>query len=132
MPPLTNRERAQAHEKLIANLYDGRQTKQSGGGDKEKGDVRGKPNQVRMGEILFECKTTGQPGRPSSTTLLKQFEKVSKEAAQEGRQPAMSLQYYVPDSINADKNGYVTFTLRLSTDDAEWIENSSWGELDGD
>lgn len=121
-----NKDRSLCHEDLIASLYGGLRTSNSGADVTDPGDVRVKNGQIREGQFLFECKTTGYPGKPANNTILKQFLKVADEAYQEGRQPAMSLQYFCPDTPLADSNGYVTFTLRLSTDDVNWIENSTW------
>ena len=122
----TVKDRSVRHEQLIATLYGGNRTSNSGADITDLGDVRIKDNQVREGQFLFECKTTGEPGKPSKSVLLKQFTKVADEAMQEGRQPAMSLQFFDPENPLADINGYVTFTMRLSVDDAAWIGSSTW------
>lgn len=124
--PGSNKDRSIKHEALISSLYGGLRTSNSGADITDLGDVRVKKGQIREGHFLFECKTTGYPGKPANNVILKQFIKVADEAYQEGRQPAMSLQYFFPDCPLADRDGYVTFTLRLSTDDVNWIENSTW------
>ena len=120
----TNKDRSIRHEQLIATLYGGNRTSNSGAHIADLGDVRVKHGQVRESQFLFECKTTGSPGKPAKSTLLNQFTKVADEAAQEGRQPAMSLQFFAPDNPLASNDGYVTFTLRLSTDDVELVRKA--------
>lgn len=120
----TGKDRSIRHEQLIADLYGGLRTSNSGAHITDLGDVRIKGHQVRDWQFLFECKTTGEPGKPSKSALLKQFTKVADEAYQEGRQPAMSLQFFDPENPLAANNGYVTFTLRLSTDDVEWVRKA--------
>jgi hypothetical protein len=119
----TNKDRSIRHEQLIATLYGGNRTSNSGAHIADLGDVRVKQGD-RESQFLFECKTTGSPGKPAKSVLLNQFTKVAEEAAQEGRQPAMSLQFFAPDNPLAANDGYVTFTLRLSTDDVELVRKA--------
>lgn len=95
------------HEEFIAKYYDGRRSESSGGADHDQGDVRDY-------RTLFECKAARPARKP---TLVKQFEKVADEAWSEGREPAVALRYYWPDSPLADHRGFIDFSVRLVRDD---------------
>lgn len=49
--------------------------------------------------------------------VLKEFEKIAKEAYAEGLDPALALRYFAPDSILADVNGFVDLIVRTVGDD---------------
>lgn len=100
------------HENHVADVYHGRRSASSGAADNDNGDVRAKYD-------LFECKLTGKPGKPSRSTLLKQFTKVAEEAFLEGRQPAVALRFFDPTNILADPQGWIDLVVRTLDDDAE-------------
>lgn len=105
--------RSVEHETFIARLYSGHRSRSSGAADTDAGDVR-----VKVEGTLFECKTTGEPGKPKSTKIIKEMEKIRLEAYEEGREPALALRYFNPDSSLADINGYVDLVVRLAHEDA--------------
>lgn len=80
----------------------------------DKGDVR-----VASSRTIFECKLTGEPGKPKHTTLLGQMEKVADEAWAENKEPAMALRIFNPESPLSGVDGWVDFTVRLTRLDAE-------------
>lgn len=103
-------------EDYVAAQYGGKRSASSGASVTDQGDVR-----VLSSDTLFECKgkfgeRTGE--KPVRSTLLKEFEKIADEAWAEGKDPAMALRFYKPDSILADSKGYVDLTVRLLADDA--------------
>jgi hypothetical protein len=105
---------SQEHEDYIARLYGGRRSPSSGGQAHDAGDVRTK-------ETLFECK--GKFGervgaKPVKSTLVDQFEKITDEAYEGMREPAVTLRFYMPDSKLADGQGFVDLVVRLAQDDA--------------
>lgn len=104
-------------EEHVAKLYGGRRSASSGASPTDLGDVR-----VEAEDTLFECKGTfGElTGKnPCRSTLVTQFEKVADEAWQGGKEPAMALRFYMPDSPLADKRtGMVDLSVRLLRDDA--------------
>ena len=104
------KDRSIAHEDWIARLYGGRRTSNSGANDLDPGDVR-------TAKTLFECKTTGEPGKPSKSSLLRIFTKIADEAYGEGLEPALALQFYDPENVLANDKGWVNLTVRLSEDD---------------
>lgn|SRR5208282_2836911 len=111
-------------EEYIASMYQGRRSKSSGGAGHDQGDVR-------SNDVLYECKFTGSPANPlkAMPKLLKEFEKVTKEAFSEAREPAMCLRFYEPRSILADVDGWVDLTVRCTRSDAErekWWRQWLW------
>lgn len=94
-------------EDRIAALYEGRRSASSGAADNDQGDVR-------CPRLLIECKMT--MGKPPA--WLKDFEKVTQEAYSEGREPVMAFRFYKPESVLADREGYIDLTVRRSVDDA--------------
>src|SRR5437660_10388766 len=82
------------HEERIARAYKGKRSASSGAAAHDQGDVR-------CPLLLIECKMKGSPATPlkRKPTLIKEFEKIAKEAWSEGREPAIALRYYDPDSI---------------------------------
>jgi hypothetical protein len=51
--------------------------------------------------------------------LLRQLEKIAQEAWEQGLDPMLALRYYDPDSILADKDGWIDLTVRRAVDDAD-------------
>lgn len=109
----TKKYRSNEHERFIASLYAGKRSPSSGAALHDNGDVR-----VVADETLFECKTTGEPGKEARSSLVKHMDKVADEAWEEGLEPAVALRFYMPDSLVADNKGYVDLTVRLARDDA--------------
>lgn len=103
------------HEDHIAKLFHGERSPSSGAAEHDGGDVR-------SDYILIECKMTGNPGAAASKPLpkfVREFEKIAKEAWEEGRTPMLALRYWSPDSVLAGPNGWVDLTLLLATDMAD-------------
>lgn len=108
MAPRGSRKRLSVdHEEAIARAYGGKRSPSSGGAAHDYGDVRC-PDQ------LIECKATMQETKPK---VLKEFEKIAVEAYAEGREPALALRYFAPDSILADTDGWVDLMVRRVADD---------------
>ena len=102
------------HEDWIAHKYGGNRSPSSGGAGHDAGDVRcydeyGRPS------LLIECKMTMAKTRPK---ILKEFEKIAKEAWAEGRDSALALRYFAPESILADTDGWVDLIVRRVGDDS--------------
>jgi hypothetical protein len=95
------------HEEHIARLYGGKRSPSSGGAGHDNGDVR-------CPTLLVECKAT-MNARPK---VLKEFEKIAKEAYAEGRTPALALRYFAPESILADVGGWVDLIVYNVRDDS--------------
>lgn len=104
----------QEHEKFIAKLYGGERTKSSGSGVKQKGDVR-----IETDREVVECKYTDNQDGQRKPRLVTVMEKVSQEAYEEGKDPAIALRWYMPDSTLANSDGMVDLVVRLAKDDAE-------------
>jgi Holliday junction resolvase len=94
------------HEDFIARVYGGVRSPSSGGAGNDCGDVRTKNS-------LFECKATTK----SQSKILKEFEKVTKEAYSEGREPRLALRYFAPESILANLDGWVDLIVRTVEND---------------
>ncbi len=115
------------HEEFVASQYGGKRSNSSGGAAHDQGDVR-----VNHGgdATLIECK--GQFGlrtssKPTRSTLVSQMEKIADEAWSEGKEPAIALRYYIPESPLADNYGYVDLMVRLLKDDVarcDWLVGS--------
>lgn len=120
----TTRFYSDLHEKRVAAAYGGTQSPSSGGAASDRGDVR-----IRAAERgtasghLFECKHRGTYDKPAASVTLKlaDFEKIADEAWSEGKTPGMALSIYAPDSVLADRNGFVDVAVRLMRDDAELL-----------
>lgn len=109
---MNGRQLAKLHEEWIANQYGGNRSRTSGASPVDKGDVSTDTH-------LYECKLRGVPGGPSMrTTHMKWMEKVADEAWADGKQPALCLRYYCPESPLAAHDGWVDFTLKLTRDDS--------------
>lgn len=112
---MTKKEISKQHEEWIAQQYHGIRSKSSGGSDTDKGDVR-----IATTRTLFECKATGEPGgKPKYTTIIRHLEKIADEAWIEGKEPALALRYFCPESPLAGWDGWLDLTVRLTTDDKE-------------
>lgn len=98
-----------AHEERIARAYGGKRSASSGAAAHDQGDVR-----CSAPMLLIECKMTGSPAHPmkSKPKILKEFEKIAKEAWSEGREPALALRYYDPDSILSGADGMIDLIVR--------------------
>lgn len=103
------------HEKFVAKAYGGRRSPSSGAADHDQGDVR-----AAADGTLLECKYKGSPAEPlkSKPSLLTIMEKVADEAWAEGKEPAVALRYFWPDSPLANRDGWVDLTVRITNDDA--------------
>lgn len=116
MAPRGSKKRlSRDHEEFIAKLYDGRRSPSSGAQAHDAGDVRTK-------ETLFECKGKFGPrvgAKPVRATLVEQMEKITDEAYEGMRVPALALRYYMPDSPLANMEGFVDLVVRLAGDDSE-------------
>jgi hypothetical protein len=112
-------------EEFIADAYDGKRSASSGAADNDQGDVR-------AARQLFECKVTGGPGKPKTSKLLQDMEKVAEEAWSEGREPVVALRFFNPESKLANSDGWVDLTVRLMSDDSHRDQIFTWyqnGEL---
>lgn len=110
---MTKKELSKQHEEFIAHVYGGVRSKSSGASDTDKGDVR-----AATSNTLFECKMTGAPGSDSKyTTLIRQMEKAHDESWAEGKEAAVCLRFFCPDSPLSNVDGWVDFTVRLTADD---------------
>lgn len=101
-----------AQEEMIANLYFGKRSPSSGAAVGDQGDVR-------TDDDLIECKHAGTYEKPAKSISLKvsDIEKIADEAFSEGRQWAMALRVYNPDSPAADKAGFIDMIVRPIEDD---------------
>lgn len=107
----SNKDLSIKQEDFIAAAYGGRRSRSSGAADNDAGDVRSK-------DTLFECKTTGGPTRPSTLpTFVRQMEKITEEAYEEGKIPALALRYYEPDSLLANREGWIDLVVRRVEED---------------
>lgn len=107
-PRGSNKDISVKHEDYIARLFDGKRSKSSGAAEHDAGDVR-------SDRYLFECKAT----RLTVPKWVADFEKVTKEAWSEGRNPVLALRYYKPYGLLADSNGWMDFTIMLANDMCE-------------
>lgn len=100
------------HEEHIANLYFGKRSPSSGAAVGDQGDVR-------TDDDLVECKMTGTYDKFAKSISIKLdvLEKIADEAWSEGRQWALALRIYNPDSTIADKAGFVDMIVRPLDDD---------------
>jgi hypothetical protein len=116
----SSKERSVRHEDFIARLYGGTRSKSSGGADTDQGDVRTRGQ-------LMECKVTGKPEKPAKLPgFIKHLEKVTEEAWSEDRIPTLALRYFNPDSLLANRDGFVDVIVRRAQDDAILVEDSTW------
>lgn len=89
----STKELSQQHERHIARLLNGKASPSSGAADHDAGDVRTE-------SLLIECKMTGTPAKPPKRLprFIQQLEKAAYEAWSEGRDPALALRFFAPDS----------------------------------
>lgn len=101
-----------SHELYVALRYDGQRSRSSGAADTDQGDVRTK-------DALIECKFTGSPAKPlrRKPKLVAQMEKITDEAWSEGRDPAVALRFYWPESPLANNTGWIDLIVRRICDD---------------
>lgn len=109
-------------EDRVAKRYNGKRSPSSGGSVSDQGDVR-------TGRELIECKHTGTYDKPAKSISVKvsDLEKIADEAWSEGRSPALALSIYAPDSVLANREGFIDLIVRLQTDDRIYIEDSVHG-----
>lgn len=110
----TSKRKSVDQEEWIAALYSGTRSPSSGAADTDQGDVR-------TARSLIECKVTGEPGkepRPQLPRFVRWLEKVAVEAWSEGRDPALALRYFDPDSPLARPDGWVDVVVRTAADDS--------------
>lgn len=99
-------------EEFIAEIYGGQRSASSGASDTDAGDVR-------TALQLIECKLTGHPGGDHKGSMVQtHLEKVAAEAWAEGREPALCLRYWNPNSILASRDGWVDLVVRTVSDDS--------------
>lgn len=113
----TKKYYSEKHENHVATLYKGRRSKSSGAAVTDGGDITDP-------DTRWECKYKGSPSEPlkSKPTILSQMEKIADEAWEVNLEPALALRFYWPDSVLADKDGWVDLSVRLMSDDAQIIE----------
>lgn len=100
------------HEDFIAKCYGGRRSRSSGAADNDAGDVR-------TSEFLIECKTVvPNVEKPKRPAFANQMEKITEEAWVEGRVPILAIRYFDPDSILADRDGWVDLVVKRVVDDS--------------
>jgi len=106
-------------EERVARAYGGKRSPSSGGAVTDNGDVR-----VTAFNTLVECKHTGTYDKPSKSVSVKlsDLEKAHDEAAAEGKMVLVALSMYAPDSVLADRNGFVDLSVRLMRDDANLLD----------
>lgn len=95
------------HEEFIARSYNGKRSPSSGGAAHDNGDIR-------CPTALIECKVTRKEIKPK---IIKDFEKITEEAYAEGREPALALRYFEPNSILANSDGWIDLIVRRVADD---------------
>jgi len=108
----TVKRKSVEQENFIAAQYNGRRSASSGAADTDQGDVR-------TFEHLIECKCMGNPEEPiKRPAFAKDFEKVTQEAWSEGRIPMLAIRWYDPESILADRTGWVDVIVKRVVDDS--------------
>jgi hypothetical protein len=111
----TVKRKSVEQEDYVAAHYGGRRSASSGAADTDSGDVV-------AGDWLFECKVTGEPEeplkRPINSKLNDELTKITEEAWQRGKSPAMALRWYEPEHILADRYGWVDIVLKRLVDDS--------------
>lgn len=115
----TTKARSQAQERHVALVYDGAVSRSSGGAITDNGDVR-------TAQELFECKQTGEPGKPAKSISVKVdvLEKLVDEAYEFGLTPAgLHLRIFNPVSPLSDADGNIDLMVRFEADD---LERESW------
>jgi hypothetical protein len=114
------------HEERVAKAYRGKRSPSSGGAATDRGDVRNDSH-------LYECKHAGTYDKParSVSVRLADLEKIFDEAQSEGKDWAACLSIYAPDSVLADRGGFVDLTVRPMAADVERGYDGTWGEYRG-
>lgn len=108
----TVKRKSVEQENHIAAHYGGRRSASSGAADTDAGDVR-------CPDHLIECKCMGNPEeRIKRPGFAKDFEKITEEAWSEGRTPMLAIRWYDPDSILADRSGWVDVIIKRLVDDS--------------
>jgi hypothetical protein len=111
----TVKRKSVEQEDFIAAHYQGRRSASSGAADTDSGDVVTETT-------LFECKVTGNPEepvkKPLGAKLTADLEKVTEEAWQRGKAPALAIRWYDPNSILSDQSGWIDVVVRRVVDDA--------------
>jgi hypothetical protein len=111
----SKKARSVEQEDKIASLYGGKRSPSSGGAATDQGDVR-------SDRYLIECKMSGGPGAVSHTPkFVSDLEKVTEEAWSEGRTPMLALRYFDPESILADREGWIDLIVKRVIDDTDVI-----------
>lgn len=102
-------------EEYIERIYGGKRSRSSGAADTDQGDVR-------CGRILIECKMT----KSKPPAWVKEFEKITREAYSEGREPVLAFRFFDPESMLANQEGYIDLVVRRADEDAmresEYVE----------
>jgi hypothetical protein len=106
----TVKRKSVEQEDFIAAHYNGRRSASSGAADTDAGDVRTE-------DYLIECKVMGNPEekirRPG---FARDMEKITEEAWQEGRIPLLTIRWYDPSSLLADRFGWCDVVIRRLSD----------------
>jgi len=102
------------HEEFVARAYGGKRSASSGGAVHDRGDVRTPTH-------LLECKCTGTYDKPAKSVSIKvsDLEKLADEAWSEGKQFALVVRIYNPESVLADKSGFIDLAVRPLAEDVE-------------
>lgn len=119
----TSKRKSVDQEEWIARLYSGTRSPSSGAADTDQGDVR-------TAHSLIECKVTGEPGKelkPQLPRFVRWLEKVALEAWSEGREPALALRYFDPDSSLANLDGWVDVVVRTAAEDS--VREAAYDDL---
>lgn len=117
----TSKQKSLDQENYVAKALDGRRSPSSGAADTDAGDVR-------TPFTLIECKCTGVPGHvkqpkhPSFNQMIAWLEKVSEEAWEEGKDPALAYRFYNPSSRFAKTSGWVDILIRPLDDAGDTSE----------
>lgn len=108
----TAKGRSLKQEWFIGATYGGQVTPGSGNSVRSPGDVR-------TARMLIECKQTGQMDKPVKSFSLKlgELEKAFDEATSEGRDMAMAIRIYNPESMLSDRDGMIDLIVRRVADD---------------
>ena len=108
----TAKGRSLRQEYHVAASYGGEVSPGSGNNERSPGDVR-------TSRMLVECKQTGQMDKPAKSFSLKvsELEKAWEEAVSEGRDMAMAVRIYNPDSMLSDRHGMIDLIVRRVADD---------------
>jgi len=104
---------SELHERHVAKAYDGHRSASSGGAAHDRGDVR-----VRASNILIECKHKGSFDKPAKSVSVKldDLEKIADEAWSESKDFRLALRMYAPDSVLADRDGFVDLEVKTLGD----------------